>query len=133
MTSLEDKIDTPLPTVSSLATDSHKGSFGRALLIGGSREMSGAISLAGVATLRSGAGLVTLAVPRAVQDVVASIEPSYMTHGLAHTDGQMAASVADEILALSDVATAVALGPGIGRSTGMANIVERLYRAVRQP
>ena len=40
----------------------HKGDFGRVLLIGGSRGMAGAISLAGMAALRSGAGLVTLAI-----------------------------------------------------------------------
>ena len=50
-----------LPRLPSRAPDSHKGDYGRALLIGGSRGMSGAIALAGMATLRSGAGLVTLA------------------------------------------------------------------------
>lgn len=130
---LEDLSGTPLPLLPPRAADSHKGNFGRALLIGGSRGMSGAISLAGQATLRSGAGLVTLAAPRAVQDVVASIEPSYMTHAVCDVDGQIAPSTADELLALANNATAVALGPGIGRSSGMANLVERLYREVLTP
>ena len=66
---------TPLPELPPRRADSHKGDYGRALLVGGSRGMSGAIALAGLAALRSGAGLVTLAVPRSCQDVVASLEP----------------------------------------------------------
>ena len=69
------KHNAPLPATAPRRADSHKGDYGRALLVGGSRGMSGAIALAGLATLRSGAGLVTLAVPRAMQDVVASFSP----------------------------------------------------------
>jgi ADP-dependent NAD(P)H-hydrate dehydratase len=130
---LKDLTNTPLPSLRPREADAHKGDFGRAILIGGSRGMSGAISLAGQAALRSGAGLVTLAVPRGVQDVVASIEPSYMTHSLAEADGQIADSSADGLLALTDNATAVALGPGLGRSPGTANFVERLYREITRP
>ena len=60
---LDDQTHAPLPRLAPRRPDSHKGDFGRAVLIGGSRGMSGAISLSGIATLRSGAGLVTLAVP----------------------------------------------------------------------
>ena len=63
MPSFDDISHTPLPQLAPRSHDSHKGDYGRALLIGGSRGMSGAIALAGRATLRSGAGLVTLAVP----------------------------------------------------------------------
>src|SRR5690349_24607360 len=59
--------------------DAHKGDFGRALLIGGSRGMAGAIALAGMSCLRSGAGLVKLAVPECIVDTVAGFEPSYMS------------------------------------------------------
>ena len=60
---LTDVTNTPLPQLAPRLADSHKGDYGRALLVGGSRGMSGAIALAGMATLRSGAGLVMLAVP----------------------------------------------------------------------
>ena len=52
-----------LPTLPPRPQDSHKGSFGNALLVGGSRGMSGAISLSGLAAVQTGAGLVRLAVP----------------------------------------------------------------------
>jgi ADP-dependent NAD(P)H-hydrate dehydratase len=130
---LDDQTHAPLPHLPSREADSHKGDYGRTLLVGGSRGMSGAISLAGKAALRSGAGLVTLAVPRDVQDVVAIFEPSYMTHGLADANGQFAASAAEEILAISLSAMAVAIGPGLGRSADLAGFVLRLYREIAKP
>jgi NAD(P)H-hydrate epimerase len=95
--------------------------------------MAGAIALAGRAALRSGAGLVTLAVPDAVQEVVASFEPSYMTHGLADADGRLAAAAAEEVIELSQEATAVALGPGLGRSARLTDLVARLYLEIKRP
>ena len=95
--------------------------------------MSGSISLTGLATLRSGAGLVTLVVPRAIQDVVAGFNPSYMTHGLADASEHMVEAAADEVLALAENMTAIALGPGLGRTAGVTDFVARLYREVKQP
>src|SRR5260221_10761216 len=69
----------PLPRLAPRLPDSHKGNYGHALLVGGSRGMSGAIGLAGMAALRSGAGLVTVATAEACQSVVAGVEPTYMT------------------------------------------------------
>lgn len=125
--------NTPLPKLPPRRSDSHKGDFGRALLIGGSRGMSGAIALAGLATLRGGAGLVTLAVPRDVQDVVAAIEPSYMTHALADFEGQLTVPAADEVLELATGATALALGPGLGRSPALTELVGRLFHKIQLP
>src|SRR5215213_8728783 len=107
---LDNFTETPLPRLRASDSDSHKGDFGRALLIGGSRGMSGAISLSGQAALRSGAGLVTLAVPGSVLDVVASIEPSYMTVALSDENDHIAQSATETAIALAQNATAVALG-----------------------
>jgi NAD(P)H-hydrate epimerase len=103
------------------------------LLVGGSRGMTGAIALAGMAALRGGAGLVTLAVPRTVQDVIATYHPAAMTLGLPDDGDRFRAAAADEILAAAENATALALGPGLGRSTDLTQMVERLYREVPQP
>jgi ADP-dependent NAD(P)H-hydrate dehydratase len=113
--------------------DSHKGTFGHALLVGGSRGMSGSISLCGLATLRSGAGLVTIATPRAIQDVVAGFSPCYMTVGLAAAAEHVVDEAAEEVLELAEKMTAVALGPGLGRTPGVTEFVARLYREVKQP
>lgn len=130
---LSDVTNTPLPKLAPRAVDSHKGTFGHALVVGGSRGMAGSISLTGLSTLRSGAGLVTLVVPRSIQDVVAGFNPSYMTHGLADANEHVVEAAADEVLDLSESMTAVALGPGLGRTPGVADFVTRLYREVKLP
>ena len=61
------------------APDSNKGTYGHALIVAGSRGKSGAAILAARGTLRSGAGLVTVATPMDVQPVVAAGMPEMMT------------------------------------------------------
>jgi NAD(P)H-hydrate epimerase len=129
--SLEDVTTAPLPRLPARAADSHKGDFGRALLAGGSRGMSGAICLAGLATLRSGAGLVTLAVPQTIQPVVAGYCACYMTKGLDDADGQFARAATGSLLIYE--ATAFGFGPGIGRSDVITELVETVYCAVNRP
>jgi hydroxyethylthiazole kinase-like uncharacterized protein yjeF len=131
-TNLEDLTATPLPLLPPRSADSHKGDYGRALLIGGSRGMSGAIALAGKAALRSGAGLVMLAIPESIQNIVASIEPSYMTYPLSEDDGQIASSEAPALSSI-DSATALAIGPGLGRAEALQDLVENLYRVAPRP
>jgi NAD(P)H-hydrate epimerase len=130
---LVDRTHATLPQLSPRPADSHKGDYGRALVIGGSCGMSGAISRAGRATLRSGAGLVTLAVPRCVQDVVAAHEPSYMTRGLPDDEGKIAATAVNELLEAAKTSTVVALGPGLGRGPAVTSLVARLWREIDKP
>lgn len=132
MPPLQDISDTPLPTLPRRAPDSHKGDYGRALLIGGSRGMSGAITLAGVAALRSGAGLVTVAVPESIQNVVAAYEPSLMTHGLMESTGTILSVEMTAIERLSADATAIGVGPGIGRR-GVDKFVCDVYEQLITP
>lgn len=129
---LTDVTKTPLPKLPPRPADSHKGLYGHALLIGGSRGMSGSISLSGMAALRCGAGLVTVVVPGAIQDIVAAYNPSYMTHGIAE-DKFFSEAAADDVLALTEGMTALALGPGLGRAPETGKFVARLYRDVKQP
>src|SRR6188508_3709038 len=98
-----------LPQLPPRRPDSHKGDYGRALLIGGSRGMAGAISLAGMATLRSGAGLVSLAVPDCCLDLVASFEPCYMTVPLPCDEAGRLVPAPVKIADLWEAATCVAL------------------------
>ncbi len=96
----------PLPRLPPRRPDSHKGSFGHALLIGGSRGMAGSISLSGMATLRSGAGLVTIATPEPCQATVAGYEPSYMTVAMpADAEGRLDATALDSLRELIAKAT----------------------------
>jgi len=123
-----------LPRLPPRRDDAHKGDFGLALIVGGSRGMTGAVALAGMAALRGGAGLVRLAVPDVCQDTVAAFEPSYMTVALpADPSGRIAGSACDAILALSEPATVVACGPGMGRSWDLDQLVGRLYQELHKP
>src|SRR6476659_3668536 len=124
----------PLPRLAPRKPDSHKGDFGRALLIGGSSGMAGAIALAGMAAARSGAGLVKLAIPSNCEDVVAGFEPSLMTMSLpADAHGRIASWALPIIAEATSEATAVACGPGLGRSDELVEIVAWLYRGLSQP
>lgn len=126
--------DTPLPRLAPRPADSHKGNYGRAVLVGGSRGMSGAIALAGMAALRGGAGLVQLAVPDVCQDTVAGIEPSYMTAALpSDAEGRISATARARLEELTAPATAVACGPGLGRSDELNELVAWFYGHVAVP
>ena len=63
--------------------DSNKGKFGHVLVVGGSYGTAGAPSMASLACLRAGAGLVTAAVPRELVGLVGAIAPELMVRGLA--------------------------------------------------
>jgi len=124
----------PLPRLPERAPESHKGNFGLALVVGGSRGMSGAVALAGVAALRGGAGLVRLAVPDVCLETVAGFEPSYMTVVLpSDPAGRISLSARQEIMKLAAAATVVACGPGLGRSPGLDALVSWLYTNLPVP
>ena len=124
----------PLPRLPQRDADAHKGDFGLALVVGGSRGMTGAVALAGMAALRGGAGLVRLAVPEVCLETVASFEPSYMTVPLPGDDaGRFAAEAYDAIVELAEPATVIGLGPGLGRSAELDKMVGWLYREHAHP
>ncbi len=124
-----------LPTAPVRPAVAHKGTFGRVLIIGGSRGMSGAPSLAGLGALRGGAGLVYVAVPSEILPIVAAIEPSYLTIPLA-TDEEHGCLSTDGLTGLRKACEgkdAIALGPGLGQSRGVAAIVNSLFTELPQP
>ena len=114
--------------------DGHKGTFGRVLIIGGSIGMSGAVCLSSMAALRSGSGLVTAAVPRSVQMIVAAYEPCLMTIGLqTDVNGQLASLSRDRIEELLAGKDAVAIGPGLGQSPETKELVSLVLEHCRVP
>src|SRR5262245_19755077 len=93
---------TRLPVLPPRAADSNKGTFGRVLVVAGSRGMSGAAVLCGSAALRSGAGLVRVALPQDILPIVAAGNPCYMTAPLPQDEhGGLAEAARDELLALA--------------------------------
>jgi NAD(P)H-hydrate epimerase len=96
--------------------------------------MAGAVGLAGIAALRSGAGLVQLAVPEPCLDLVASWEPSYMTVPLPSDDAGRISIEAKPILEqLIQHASSIGCGPGLGRSEQLVHVVDWLNTSAWQP
>ena len=128
------RIVTEVPRLPVRGNEGHKGTYGRALVVAGSRGMSGAACLAGVAALRGGAGLVTVAVPASVAAIVAGCEPSYMTVALPEDEsGKLGAEAMAPLMTLCGKATAVACGPGWGLSDGTQHVIAHLYAQVAVP
>jgi ADP-dependent NAD(P)H-hydrate dehydratase len=121
------KTVTALPSLPPRAPDAHKGTFGKVLVVAGSRGMSGAAVMCGGAALRGGAGLVQVATPSDVQLQVAAGNPCYTTAGLPiEAKGSIAADAVPVILELAESATVLALGPGIGQGGKLPEILEIL-------
>jgi len=111
--------------------DSHKGSYGRSLVVAGSVGFTGAAALAALGALRSGAGLVTLCVPEAVYPVVAGLVAEAMPRPVDDDGGRISASAWGVIREAAARADAVAVGPGLGVSVGVQAVVEHLLREGR--
>jgi len=105
--------------------ESHKGDYGRILLVAGSRGKTGAAHLAAMAALRSGAGLVTVATPTSCLPMLAGLGAEYMTEPLEETpDGTVAWEALERLLSFP--ADVMAVGPGLGRSAATAALVQAL-------
>ena len=112
----------------------HKGTFGRVVVIAGSRGMIGAACLAAEAALRSGAGSVKLLVPRSLVDVCAIKLTEVMVSGLPGTRaGTFSADAVDAAKPFLDEADAVLLGPGLSRSASAERFVRSLLPRIRKP
>jgi NAD(P)H-hydrate epimerase len=116
--------------------DSHKGDYGKLLLIGGSCTMPGAIALSAMASLRSGAGLVTVATAEVVHSIVAGFDPCVMTIPLCCSSNgtikENADSLSQSVGSMGQY-DAIAIGPGLGKSTDLMSLVSELYEKNRGP
>lgn len=106
------------PYIKRRKRETHKGTYGHVLVVGGSLGMTGAVSMASYAALRAGAGLVTAAVPESLLPVVAASRPEIMTFPLAETG--KAAIALEALPAIENLLGAVsvcAVGCGMSRYT----------------
>jgi NAD(P)H-hydrate epimerase len=103
--------------------DGHKGSYGHVLAIAGSHGKTGAAAMCGMAALRAGAGLVTVASEESAIPVISGHAAELMTEPL--TSGRIA-----EIVAHKDV---IAIGPGLGADPETVALVRRAFAEFAQP
>jgi ADP-dependent NAD(P)H-hydrate dehydratase / NAD(P)H-hydrate epimerase len=111
----------------------NKYSAGSVLVVGGSTGKTGAASLAAEATLRAGAGICTACVPASLNVVFEQRLVEVMTRPCPDEDGVMTMDAADTILEAAERATAVALGPGLGRTDGVRALIGYLLDRLEKP
>jgi len=100
--------------------DSHKGSYGHVLCIGGDDGMGGAIALCAEAALRAGAGLVSVATRASNVAPLLSRRPEAMVRGV-DSENDLRTSI--------DAASVIAIGPGLGRSAWAKALFSSILRA----
>jgi NAD(P)H-hydrate epimerase len=117
------------PLFSPRPKESNKGLYGHVLVIAGSRSKPGAAAMTGLAALRAGAGLVTVAAPSSAVTAIASHSAELMTVPLPETaGGELAEHSAEILLHLPGRMNVVAVGPGLGNDPETVSAVRRLYR-----
>ena len=113
---------------------SHKGTFGHAGIIAGSVGKTGAAAMAARAALRVGAGLVTVALPTSVNDVLEAKLLEAMTVPMPETKARTFARTAlDRLVAFMAARTAVAIGPGLSTHPETVELVQALTKRLDRP
>ena len=129
------------------AINGNKGRLGHVLLVGGAYGKAGAPSMASLAALRTGAGLVTAAVPREILPLVAGVAPELMLTPLeeqgsgarVHGSGFEVDGLAldqlesEELKALLKGMTVVGIGPGLGQEGTTPQWVRSFVGRVKLP
>jgi len=104
------------------AMDANKGTFGHVLILGGSFGKAGAPAMTSLAALRTGAGLVTAAVPREIVGMVAAVAPELMVEELDRNSEP-------EMKGIS----VVGIGPGMGQEGATPEFIREFVRRVELP
>ena len=111
----------------------HKGKFGKILLLCGSEGYTGAAALASMGALRSGAGLVFLGVPRSIYAIEAVKLTEPVVFPLPDADGKLSREAVPEILERLPKMDAVLVGPGLGQSEGVREVVKTVLEQATCP
>ena len=113
--------------------EGHKGTYGKILLLCGSRGYTGAAYLAAMGALRSGAGLVFLGVPESIYAIEAVKLNEPVVFPLPDENGKLSAEAGAEILERLAKLDAVLLGPGLGQSEGVFEVVKTVLERAECP
>lgn len=139
VSSLQLNVITPrdlAPLIGPRPRAANKGSFGHVLVLGGSLGKAGAAAMAGMAALRAGAGLSTVATAKSVLATVAGFHPELMTEPLDETGAgsiSIRALQRGRVDALAERKTVLAVGPGISRDPETAELVRGVVKKYKLP
>ena len=113
--------------------DSHKGDYGKILLLCGSVGFTGAAALAAMGALRSGAGLVYVGVPESIYAIEAVKLTEAIVFPLPEEDGKLSAKAIPIIRNYLKTMDAVLIGCGLGISTGTMAVLDAVLREFKGP
>src|SRR3989338_11143303 len=115
--------------------DTHKGNFGHIFILGGSARFSGAGVLCAEAALRSGAGLLTLGIPKSLNSAIIKIKPKeVMTLPLAETsEGTLSLSAFKKIKDFSKNIDVLVVGPGLTQNKSTQALVRKVIPSINKP
>ena len=114
--------------------DSHKGDYGRCFIVAGSVGYTGAPTMCARAASRMGAGLVFLGVPESIYNIMAVKLDGEMPFPLPDDGhGRLAANAGSDILRRAEQCDVCLIGPGLGRSQGITELVSSTIRIVKTP
>ncbi len=109
----------------------HKNDFGHLLIVAGSLGMAGAAAICAGAALRTGAGLVTVACPQSIVNIIQTLVPCAMCVPLSDKDGALSDGAAEELRLALKGKTALAIGPGLSRRASARCIQAALESGVK--
>jgi len=114
--------------------DSHKGDFGHVLVVAGSSGYTGAAYLTSQAAIRSGSGLVTLAIPKSLYPIMAKKLTEVMVRPFAETKEQsLSPRAGKELLRFSEKCNSFAIGPGLSQNKKTAQLIRDLVTNIKGP
>jgi len=120
-----------LPELTPRKKDTHKGSYGRVLVLAGSPGMTGAAYLSSKAALRSGSGIVTLGIPESLNPIMETKLTCVMTYPLPETEASTLSNRGrKEILKLCESHDVVALGPGLSQQPETRELILWLLKNI---
>ena len=111
--------------------DSHKGNNGRLLIVGGSKDYSGAPAIAGMAAIGAGADLVYVMAPESAAKAIKSTSPDLIVKSL--EGDELSLEHSQQIIELSEDVDAVLIGPGAGISDNTLKLFNVLVSKIKKP
>ncbi len=113
--------------------NSHKGDYGKLLIVGGNARYPGATYFTAQSAVRMGAGLVTCAVPKEIYNILATKLNEAMPYALSSKDGALTGESLDDIKALLNDKDACAIGMGLSREEETEKLVRDFVNSVKIP